>query len=418
MNIFKCNTCDHNAEVAGFCPKDGNKLIEAKADDSSLAKFLDSVSSLAKAEAEKAIKEAGLDRGPHKKIFGDGKSMSTNEKYEHVKTLLNEKDSAHLEMLSGDEKAERGFLSKARIAYFFKNLVQFNLTKDPEYLANVKALAEGSDGVGGYLTPNEFRAELVRDIKDLPVMRNLVTVIPMASDYLELPTLLTDVITSWGSENTTISTTTATFGHLTFAPKRLNTFLYTSRELVADAALNVVQMMTNLFVLAIGREEDRVIINGSGSGQPKGILAETLKGIDNANVDANLATNLAALPYKLGQAYRKRGVWLINSRSLGVVRSLQSTTGAFIFTDSVNGDPGKLVGYPVYEQNDLPLDTIVFCDPTQYYLADREQLSVETTTDGAGTFEKHQVAIKVIERIDGKVANTEGFKLLTNAGID
>ena len=209
---------------------------------------------------------------------------------------------------------------KARIAYFFKNIIAFNVSKDPEYLAHVKALAEGTDGVGGYLTPTEFRAQLVRDLKDGPFLRSMVTVIPMSSDNLELPTLTSDVKTSWGSENTTISTTTARFGTLTFTPYRLNTFLYTSRELVADAAINVIQLITQLFVEAIGREEDRVIINGSGSGQPKGILQETLGGIDNTNTDSTLPDNIVKLPYKLGTVYRQNARWLVNSTSLGDIR--------------------------------------------------------------------------------------------------
>jgi HK97 family phage major capsid protein len=66
----------------------------------------------------------------------------------------------------------------------------------------------------------------------------------------------------------------------------------------------------------------------------------------------------------------------------------------------------------------MATETILFGDLSYYYLADREQMSVETTTQGAGTFEKHQVAIKVVERIDGKVAVNNAFKTITNAGVE
>ena len=160
-------------------------------------------------------------------------------------------------------------------------------------------------------------------------------------------------------------------------------------------------------------------MNGSGSGQPKGILQETLSGIDNANTDANLAPNIKKLPFRLGTAYRKNAKWVMNSLSLAQIASLQDSNGQFLYKEGIEGlSPKTIAGYPVFEQNDMPLDTLLFGDLSYYYLADREQMSVETTTQGAGTFEKHQVAIKVVERIDGKVAQTQAFRTLTNAGID
>lgn len=421
MNKFKCEKCSHEATEAGYCPKDGAALKEvAVSADAKLDALIGKIGDIVTGKVADAMKEYGFDKAtPGAKFVQSAKlPVSNAEKLEHVKGLLSDTDRKSFEEISGDKEQVK-FLKQARIAYFFKNFVMFQITKDPDYLQHVKALAEGVDADGGYLTPREFRAQLVEDLQDQPYLRNLVTVIPMNTDFLELPTLASSVKTSWGSENTSINTTTARFGTLTFAPKRLNSIMYTSRELVADSALNVVQLITRLFIEAIGREEDRVIINGSGSGQPKGILQETLSGIDNGNDDSTLPDNIVKLPYRLGKAYRRNARWIVNSLSLGSVRSRRTTAGDFIFRDGANaGEPGILAGYPVAEQNDMPLDSLLFGDLSYYYLGDRERVSVETTTEGAGTFEKHQVAIKVVERIDGKVAITNAFRLLTNAGID
>lgn len=416
MLKFKCSTdnCDHSAAEKGFCPKHGTELAETKGVtemDSLLAKIGDIVET----KTKDTMKAMGFDGNTEKKIFGDPKTA--DEKIAFVKGILNETDQKRFAGTQSDKQAD--FLRKAKIGYFFKHLIAFGVTKDPEHLKVVKALSEGDNASGGYLTPTEFRAELVADIKDLPVLRNLVTVIPMGSDSLELPTLASDVRTSWGSENTAIQTTTARFGTLTFTPYRLNTMMYTSRELVADSAISVVPLITRLFTQAIGREEDRVILRGTGTGQPKGILQESLSGIDNANDDSTLATNIKKLPFRLGSAYRKNAKWVLNSLSLGAVASLRDSQGQFLFKEGIEGlTPHTLAGYPVVEQNDMPLDTLLFGDMSYYYLGDREQVSVETTTEGAGTFEKHQVAIKIVERIDGKVALTNAFRTITNAGID
>lgn len=429
MLKYKCTKCEHQADEKGFCPKDGAELLASEgAVDSQVKSLLEKIGVLVQEKTAETLKEYGLEKkGPGKAIYPSaGSKLSKEQKLEFVKGLMERDaeggkiaDLAHFEDLV-DEKEKRDFLRKAKIAYFFKHLVAFQVTHDPAHLEVVKALAEGTDAVGGYLTPTEFRAELVRDLKDKPLLRNLVTVIPMTSDNLELPTLTSDVKTSWGSENTTISTTTARFGTLTFAPKRLNTFLYTSRELVADSAINVVQFITTLFIEAIGAEEDRVIVNGSGSGQPKGILQETLAGIDNGNDDTTLAPNIKKLPFRLGTGYRRNARWLVNSKTAEAISALRDSNNQFLLRnlEGKGLEDATLAGYPVHEQNDMPLDTLLFGDLKQYYLADREQVSVETTTEGAGTFEKHQVAIKVVERLDGKVAQTLGFRTLTNAGID
>jgi len=419
MHKFKCTKCDHVAQEKGFCPKDGAELVEEKTVSPEVSKelqeILGKIGDVVEAKTKETIKAMGFDNPPDRKIHADPKT--SDEKLEYVKGIMSERDLKMYNALPSEKQTD--FLKRAKIGLFFKSLVAFSVTHDQEHLNNVKALSEGTDAAGGYLTPPEFRAQLVEDLKDRPILRNLVTVIPMGSDSLELPTLASDVKVSWGSENTTISTTTARFGTLTFAPYRLNTMMYTSRELVADSAISVVPLITRLFGEAIGREEDRVIVNGSGSGQPKGIFQETLSGIDNANVDADIAANIKRLPFRLSKGYRRNARWLINSLAMGQVAALTDTNGQFLFKEGIEGlTPATLAGYRVEEQNDMSVDTLLFGDLSYYYLADREQTSVETTTQGAGTFEKHQVAIKIVERIDGKVAQTNAFRTITNCGFD
>ena len=416
MNKFICSKCSTETEEKGFCPKDGTELSVKSPMSPEMESLLGKIGAVVESSVKDNLKAMGFDGAPSKAILG-GNPKTADEKYAYVKGIMSDRDKSFMAALPSTKHED--FTRKARIAYFFKHLIAFAATKDPEHLQHVKALAEGTDGAGGYLTPSEFRAELIEDLKDKPFLRNQVTVIPMASDSLELPTLTSSVQTSWGSENTSISTTTARFGTLTFAPYRLNSLIYTSRELVADSAIAVVPLITRLFVQAMGEAEDRAIINGSGSGQPKGILQETIAGIDNANTDADLAPNIKKLPFRLGTAYRSKAKWVMNSFSLSVVASLRDSNNQFLFKEGIEGlSPHTLAGYPVLEQNDMPFDTLLFGDLSQYYLADREQMSVETTTEGAGTFEKHQVAIKVVERIDGKVAQTNAFRKITNAGID
>ena len=70
----------------------------------------------------------------------------------------------------------------AKILGFYRALLE----KD---VVSIKALSEGTDSEGGYLVPEEFRAEVIQELLEYSVMRNLARVFPMGTDTLDIPTL-------------------------------------------------------------------------------------------------------------------------------------------------------------------------------------------------------------------------------------
>jgi len=46
-------------------------------------------------------------------------------------------------------------------------------------------------------------------------------------------------------------------------------------------------------------------------------------------------------------------------------------------------------------------------------VGDRQSMSVETSTEAGDAFSKHEMHIKVIERLDGQLSQTEAFVLLS-----
>ncbi len=113
--------------------------------------------------------------------------------------------------------------SAARILGFFKAL----LDRD---IVSVKALAEGVDADGGYLVPEEFRAEVVREQFQFGVMRKIARVFPMNTDTLDIPTLAARPASYWTSENASITTSSAEFGQVTLSPNTLIARLPVSRQ--------------------------------------------------------------------------------------------------------------------------------------------------------------------------------------------
>lgn len=295
-----------------------------------------------------------------------------------------------------------------RIAKFFNALV-----KNDE--AVVKSLAEGADSEGGYIVPTEFRADIVRAMADMPVIRSRASIFPMSGMLLELPAVASEVQVSWGTENQSMSSTTAVFGNVTLTAHRLNAILRTSRELVNDASIAVVKLITDMFAKAVSKAEDKAFTTGSGTGQPKGLTQETLRTVDFQG--GNLVDQVNSMYWRLGQAYRDNAAWLMNSRTIEVLTAVKDNNGAYMIQTPAEGGTPTLKGRPVLEQNDLSSNVIFFGDLKTYFIGDREQMAVETSTQEGNTWVRHQVAIKVYERVDGKLALTQGFIKGTNVPV-
>lgn len=328
------------------------------------------------------------------KVVAEAVTSATKKMVKKNKALQNGDPNKDLGDLEGDEK----------IAKFFEAVVMGDKK-------TAKALAEGTDALGGYLVPDEFRAEIVDWALDKPVIRRFATVWPMAGKTLQLPALAADVAVYWGSENTSISTSSADFADVELAAKKLNAIIYLSTELFEDSKISLVPYLTGRFAMAIHREEDKKFLTGSGSGEPTGLSGESLNSIDALN--AGSIDDIINTYWRLPQAHRDQAIWLASNLVMAEISKKKDDNNQYLLIQPTDGKLPKLMGRPILEQNDCG-KTIYFGDFTFYYIGDRRKLSVKTTTEGAGTFEKDQVAIKVTERVDGKTALTRAFRKISN----
>jgi len=366
-----------------------------------------------KKELKALLKEVRLENKAKKlaKVAKEKEVDAILEKYtEKLATKMAEKMASAVKAVNSDKPAQgddlnkKGFTKEQKVSEFMKAVVFGNKKV-------AKALSGGVDANGGYLVPDEFRSDIVDWAQDKPVIRNYATVWPMKEKTLELPALAADVQVYWGSENTSISTTSMDFGNVILSVNKLNALIYLSTELFEDSEIGIANYITGRFAQAIYREEDRKFIKGTGTGQPKGISAYTLANVDKLSLGG--ADDLISCFWKLPQGHRENSVFMMDSVSLEKVSTLKDTTGRYLLVNPNTGGIPTLMGRPVLEQNDCGKD-VFFGDPRFYYIGDRRKLTVKSTDVGAGTFEKDQVAIKVTERVDGKLALTRAFRKIAN----
>ena len=304
-----------------------------------------------------------------------------------------------LSELKGDEK----------IAVWFKSLIRKN--DDMESARVFRALNEGSAGDGGYLVPEELKAEVWRILPDYSIMRKLARIIPMSTDSLRLNTLTAMPQAYWTSEYASKTTTSAEFGQIELTPYKLVCLLPVTDELVADANIQVVRFIVELFAERLGHQEDKAYFTGSGSGQPTGLMGSLSTSVNAGN--AVSFDNVIDLIYKVPQAIRnsKKSAFVAPANVIKSLRKIKDSNNLYIWSpgDPNNGQPERLYGYALYEQNSLAHNEMVFGDFNYYIIGDRQQLTVRTTNEGGDAWRRDSTEIKAKIRVDGEVILTSAF---------
>lgn len=316
---------------------------------------------------------------------------------------------------NGDEDVAK-MSKEEKFAGFVKALYQKD-QKEVERLTfneRKKALAEGNDTDGGNLVPDEFRMTLIEHLLQTKSFRSFATIIPMSGKYLEMPKLTSDVKVYWGTENKAIATTTADFGNLTLTPFRLNAIIYSSRELFDDSAISIFEVLRRRFTARVADEEIKVFLTGNGTTQPKGISQETLRSVSAAS--ALTPDHITKAYYKLPEGYRSSATWVINSRVMEALENSKDNNGQYLYP-SLQGEVKTLKGRPILVTDYQPSSTILFGDLSYYYIGDRQQVTMDVTTEAGNTWEKYQVGLRLIERVDGELALSQAIVSITNTNI-
>ena len=327
-----------------------------------------------------------------------------------AKEVTATKSSALLDLEALMNKDVEKMTVKEKVVGFFQAIIQSNS-------AVLKALSEGTAADGGYLFPDEFRAEVIKDILERSHMRDQVTVIPMRRDIMNIPTLASRPQVTWTEENATKSTTTAHFGQVTLTVKKMAAILYASDELIEDSTeIDVVNFIIGLFSEALGDEEDRVVWRGNGTTEPTGIVtAQAAGAIAGRTVVGNLGIDdMLDLTYDLKQSYHANAKFYIKRVNIKELRKLKDANGRYFWSEPVaQGLPPTFLGYSVIEANHLGEDQIYFGDLKKtYWFGDRKKMTVKISQDTETAFTKDQTAIRVVERIAGNVVLGEACKAL------
>ena len=267
-------------------------------------------------------------------------------------------------------------------------------------------LQEGIDANGGYLVPDEYDSRLIQVLNEENVMRSLGTAITTSGEH-KINIAATKPAAAWIEEGGAL-----TFGDATFD------------QIILDAhKLHVAEnYILEQFGKALANAEEDAFINGNGTGQPLGILAETggaQVGVTTKSSGKVTADEIIDLVYSLKRPYRKNAVFLANDACVAELRKLKDSTGQYLWQPSLQaGEPDRVLGYKVYTSAYFPLPApgkaaVTFGDFSYYNIGDRGSRSIAELKElfaGNG-----MVGFVAKERVDGKLVLPEAVKLLKMA---
>lgn len=288
-----------------------------------------------------------------------------------------------------------------------------------------KNYSERNPSDGGFLVPEEFRADILEVALEAAIVRPRATVVPMSSLKLKYPAIdmstevgevYGGIVMYWLDEGQTIPDTSAAFAAIMLELNKLAGLASLPNELVRDAAaLNA--WLNASMPKAIAHFEDVGFLKGNGVKKPLGALhadnpALIVVGDETGQSTASITwLNVLAMFARMLPESLDNAEWVITPDALPEIftMALPVGTGGSAVMMGEGGGPGRLpmtmLGLPINWSRKAPatLGTqgdISLVDFSTYVIGDGQEMRFDTSPHSS--FRSDKTDMRIIERVDGQ----------------
>lgn len=271
-------------------------------------------------------------------------------------------------------------------------------------------LQEGVDADGGFLVPVEYDKRLIETLEEENIMRSLGTTITTSSQH-KINIAMSDPAAAWIEEGGALNFGDSKFAQVLLDAHKLHVAVKVTEELLYDNAFKLEDHILGAFGKALANAEEDAFLNGDGNGKPTGIFNKKDGGTFLKEITAIKTDDLIDLVHSLKRPYRKKAAFIMNDKTIAQVRKLKDNNGAYIWQPTYQeGEPNRVLGYPVYTSAFAPENAIAFGDYSYYNIGDRGTRSFKELTElfaGNG-----MIGFVAKERVDGKLVLKEAVQIL------
>lgn len=291
---------------------------------------------------------------------------------------------------------------------------------------------------GGYLVPESF-ANTVEDVMKWygGIMDACTILEDSIGGTLRYPT--GDDTGETGNIRTPQATASAvqdmTFGRVLFGDYTIDSgIVLLTEEFMQDERVNFTSgILAERLGTRIGRKVNSTLTNGTGTSEPYGFtttVTASSTALTTAGATAITKAELIKALYKLDKAYMNnpKSGWMMHNTILGYLRTLDvgNTDTVQLLTPSlIAGEPDRMLGLPVYINNDLeaanattgvPVTAkkhIFFGDFSKYVVRRVRGLSI--SRNDYLYWANREVGFMGWLRLDGNLINANAIKYITQA---
>lgn len=292
-----------------------------------------------------------------------------------------------------------------------------------EKLQQIVNYQEKVPSEGGFLVPEEFRAEILRLSLTTAVVRPRARVVPMNSATLRFPkidetsrvsSVFGGVVVYRTEEGAELAESSAAFGAVKLEATKQTALAHVTNELVRDwGAFGV--FINEIFPEAIAFYEDLDFLSGTGVGEPLGALNSgnaaiiAVSGESGQSASTIVWQNVIKMYARMLPSSINRAVWVASPDTFVelATMALQVGTGgsAIWLTNGQEAPVLTLLGRPVIMDEKAPaaLGTqgdLSFVDFGMYLIGDRQMMTIDSSEHVKFTSDK--TTYRMIQRNDGR----------------
>lgn len=313
-----------------------------------------------------------------------------------------------------------GFKTLGEFSFHVRNAALGNGRLDPRLKAAATTYGNESVGPdGGFAVPPQFASEIAALALEEQSLLSLADAMPVSGNSMSFPRDestpwgSTGVIATWDGEGDTANQRKPVLGLDTLRLKKLRVLVPASDELLADSVAMTAHLVRKMGEAVLWKTND-AIINGTGAGQPLGILnagslvAQAKEGSQAA--DTIVAGNIAKMYGRCIQGAGSNLVWIMNPDAFQQIVQLSVNAGVNWMgpNASLQGAPnGTLMGRPIVLSD--ACDTVG--DQGDIILANMAGYRAITKAGGEEFsesmhlwFDQDVTAFKLVFRMDGQPA--------------
>ncbi|WP_435418947.1 phage major capsid protein [Parerythrobacter aurantius] len=238
--------------------------------------------------------------------------------------------------------------------------------------SEIKSISGAVPADGGYAVPREIDAAIARALTEISPIRAIAQVVQTGTSGYRKLVSLGGTASGWVSETAARpETDTPQFSEIAPPTGELYANPAASQAMLDDAGFDLEAWLASEIATEFARAEGAAFVHGNGVNQPRGFLSAptsedfdgdrpfgTLQYIgtgDAAGFGSNPDAKLIDLVHTMKAGHRQGASFVMNSATLAEVRKLKTADGAFLWQPGlVEGQPDRLLGYPVVEAEDMP----------------------------------------------------------------